>query len=99
MNIEQPTTEAADDDDVVDPFPVVAKILGFSPSTLRRLIAKGKGPPVVELSDRRQGVMRRHRRSWAASRTRWPVPSDDGTSSPSANSRNYESSTSMELRR
>jgi hypothetical protein len=90
-------TEAADDD-VVEALSVVAAKLGISLSTLRRLLAAGQGPDVVQLSDRRQGITRRGRREFIASRTRSPMTRDESTSPP-ANSRNNESNTSMELRK
>jgi hypothetical protein len=81
-NVERPTAEAADDDDVVDRLPVLADIIGVSLSTLNRLIAKGQGPPVLELSERRKGSMRRHWRPWLASRTRWPKSLNDNSNPP-----------------
>jgi hypothetical protein len=59
----------ADDDDIVDPLPEASRMIGFSYSTLRRVLATGKGPKVVRLSERRLGMMRRHRREWLAAKS------------------------------
>ncbi len=65
-------TGALPDDDVVDPLKIVAKEANFSMSTLRREIAKGRGPTITKLSERRVGVRRRHRRQWLDARAAGP---------------------------
>jgi hypothetical protein len=57
------------DDLIVDPLPVVAAECQMSIATLRREIARGRGPTVTHLSERRQGVQRRHRRQWLDARS------------------------------
>jgi hypothetical protein len=52
------------DDYVVDPLPVVADDCQMSLATLRREIKAGRGPKITQLSARRFGVQRRHRRAW-----------------------------------
>jgi predicted DNA-binding transcriptional regulator AlpA len=59
----------AEDDDIIDSLPETAKWLGLSYSTLRRILAAGKGPRVVQLSARRLGMRRRNRREWVAGNT------------------------------
>jgi hypothetical protein len=83
-------TDAAPDDDVVDPFLDVAARGNFSPSTLIRLIDAGEGPPVVYLSPRRKGIRRRDWRAWVASRTRWPVSGDAGEPALGRNNETYQ---------
>ena len=60
---------AAVDDLVVDPLPVVAQDCRISLRTLRDEIAAGRGPKVTQLSPRRFGVQRRHRRQWLDQRS------------------------------
>ena len=59
-----------DDDDVVDSIPVAAKASNLSIPTLRREIKKPGGPKVTQLSSRRIGITRRHRREGLARRAR-----------------------------
>jgi predicted DNA-binding transcriptional regulator AlpA len=46
-----------------------AAIAGISFVTLRRLIARGEGPAVTKLSERRRGIRWRHGREWLDART------------------------------
>jgi predicted DNA-binding transcriptional regulator AlpA len=64
-----PSLPSTNDDDVVEPLPEACRRIGVSYSTLRRLIAAGEGPPVVRLSQRRLGILRRHRREWLAAKS------------------------------
>jgi hypothetical protein len=57
------------DDYIVDPFPVVADDCGLSLATFKREIKAGRGPKITQLSARRFGVQRRHRREWLDART------------------------------
>lgn len=43
---------------------------GFSPDTGRRILASGKGPKVIQLSDRRIGIREDHNAEWQESRIR-----------------------------
>jgi hypothetical protein len=43
---------------------------GISPATGRRLIKTGRGPPLVQLSDRRFGITIAANAAWQAARTR-----------------------------
>jgi hypothetical protein len=78
----EPLTTDTADDDIVDPFPVLAERAHFSVSTLNRIVKTAAGPPVVYLSKRRKGVRRRDWRAWLASRTRQPDPHDGQRESP-----------------
>jgi hypothetical protein len=60
---------AAVDDLVVDPLSVVAQDCSMSVRTLRDEIARGRGPKVTQLSPRRFGIQRRHRREWLDQRS------------------------------
>ena len=73
----EPLTTDTADDDIVDPFPVLAERAHFSVSTLNRIVKTAAGPPVVYLSKRRKGVRRRDWRAWLASRTSQPNPTMD----------------------
>ena len=57
----------------VVPEEKAAEILDISVSTLRRQHAKGKGPPRVQLSDRRYGYMFGKLIAWANARTEQPT--------------------------
>jgi len=57
------------DDDVVMPWKAWLRANDLSDSTGRRLLKAGKGPRVIQLSDRRRGVTRRENRRWQESRT------------------------------
>lgn len=46
-----------------------ASLLGISLATLRRLIARGIGPKVVRVSDRRSGIRDSERERWLSERT------------------------------
>ena len=56
------------DDDVVESYPEAAKALNISVPTLRRQVARG-AITATAVSDRRRGILRRHRREYAARRT------------------------------
>ncbi|SFT11018.1 transcriptional regulator, AlpA family [Methylobacterium sp. yr668] len=45
-------------------FPDVCRELGLSATTLRRLCREGKGPPMLQLSERRSGVRRGDLDAW-----------------------------------
>ena len=45
-------------------FPDVCKELGLSATTLRRICREGKGPPLLQLSERRSGVRRGDLDAW-----------------------------------
>jgi hypothetical protein len=47
-----------------------AAAASISPRTARGLIAAGKGPPSVKLSNNRVGIRVRDHRGWLAARTR-----------------------------
>jgi prophage regulatory protein len=49
-------------------FPDVARELGVSPTTLRKLCNKGKGPPLLRLSERCFGVRRGELDAWIEAR-------------------------------
>jgi predicted DNA-binding transcriptional regulator AlpA len=53
-------------------FPVrqAAEIIGLSVPTLRRVIAAGNGPPLIQLSPRRQGIRESHLNEWLSGRLR-----------------------------
>jgi hypothetical protein len=69
MSSKQQRDAAPADDLVVDPLAVVAEECRMSIATLRREIARGRGPKITHLSERRQGVQRRHRREWLDARS------------------------------
>jgi predicted DNA-binding transcriptional regulator AlpA len=56
--------------DRVYSFRYIADLTGQSLPTLRRLIARGEGPPVTQLSIRRAGIRGKHARAWLDSRVR-----------------------------
>jgi predicted DNA-binding transcriptional regulator AlpA len=56
--------------DRVYSFQHFAAFVGVSVPTLRRLIAKGDGPPITHLSERRVGIRGRHGSAWLDSRAR-----------------------------
>lgn len=56
------------EDDRVMSFDDWCNLNGFSRSTGQRLIAAGKGPKFIKLSERRKGVTVAENRSWQASR-------------------------------
>ena len=56
------------DDDRVMSFDDWCKLNGFSRSTGQRLIASGKGPRFIQLSEKRKGVTVGENRRWQASR-------------------------------
>lgn len=51
-------------------LPAVCQAAGLSLSTLRRLIAAGRGPRVIQISDRLIGVRRVDLDDWLTSRSR-----------------------------
>jgi hypothetical protein len=59
-----------DDKDRVFTMAEWAAAASISPRTARELIAAGKGPPYVELSDGRIGIRVCDHRDWLAARTR-----------------------------
>ena len=56
------------DDDRVMSFDDWCKLNGFSRSTGQRLIASGKGPRFIQLSEKRKGVTVGENRRWQQSR-------------------------------
>jgi hypothetical protein len=56
------------DDDRVMSFDDWCKLNGFSRSTGQRLIASGKGPQFIQLSEKRKGVTVGENRRWQKSR-------------------------------
>ncbi|WP_458436443.1 helix-turn-helix transcriptional regulator [Methylorubrum extorquens] len=50
-------------------FPDVARELGISPTTLRKLCKEGKGPPLIRLSERLLGGRRGELYTWIEART------------------------------
>jgi hypothetical protein len=64
--------DGEDDDDIVETLQQVAKSGGESLRNLQRKIALGLGPPVVHLSVRRRGVIRRDRKEYYRSLRRFP---------------------------
>jgi hypothetical protein len=56
------------DDDRVMSFDDWCKLNGFSRSTGQRLIASGKGPQFIQLSEKRKGVTIGENRRWQQSR-------------------------------
>jgi predicted DNA-binding transcriptional regulator AlpA len=56
--------------DTVNTLPQVAYRCGLSFTTLRRLLAAGKGPKTTQLSARRVGVRESHLLEWLDSRVR-----------------------------
>lgn len=67
----------------VVPFQAAARELGLHPATLRRMCAKGDGPRLLRLSERRLGIRRRDLDAWVASREvpaqRNPIPANDAS--------------------
>jgi predicted DNA-binding transcriptional regulator AlpA len=56
--------------DRVIPVRQAAEIIGLSVPTLRRVIAAGNGPPLIQLSPRRQGIRESHLNKWLSGRLR-----------------------------
>lgn len=56
--------------DRVLPVRQAAEIIGLSVPTFRRVIAAGKGPPLIQLSPRRQGIRESHLTKWINERVR-----------------------------
>lgn len=56
--------------DTVIPVPEAARRAGLSSRTLQRLWAVGEGPPRIELSPRRVGVLESDLSAWIAARRR-----------------------------
>jgi predicted DNA-binding transcriptional regulator AlpA len=56
------------DDDRVMSFDDWCKLNGFSRSTGQRIIANGKGPRFIQLSEKRKGVTVGENRRWQQSR-------------------------------
>jgi hypothetical protein len=61
-----------DDDDKVESLQEVAYAGGLSLRSLQRRISAGEGPPIVHLSSRRRGVIRRDRKRYYQSLRRFP---------------------------
>lgn len=57
------------DDEVID-LRTFDRLQGTSPATRKRLFAAGKGPPVVQLSERRRGIVMRDYKKWRESLTK-----------------------------
>jgi len=57
-------------DDAVLTFKQWVCLVGLSPRTGRRILRRGKGPPVIWLSERRMGIRVRAHRAWLAARER-----------------------------
>lgn len=53
---------------VVLSFRIACEMANLSVSTMRRLIATGRGPRVIKLSDRRIGIRRADFETWLAAR-------------------------------
>ena len=51
-------------------FQAACEQAGISPSTMRRLIHDGRGPRIIQLSERRIGVRRADLDEWLSSRFR-----------------------------
>jgi predicted DNA-binding transcriptional regulator AlpA len=62
------TLQASIDDDRVLSFIQWCELNGFSRSTGQRMIAAGKGPQFIQLSEKRIGVTVGENRRWQASR-------------------------------
>jgi predicted DNA-binding transcriptional regulator AlpA len=56
--------------DRVLPVRQAAEIIGLSVPTFRRVIAAGKGPPLIQLSPWRQGIRESHLSQWLNARVR-----------------------------
>jgi hypothetical protein len=71
-----PTIQLPDDllDDRVLTLRQIAAAASLHPRTLRRLIAKGNGPTITRVSDRKRGVRVRHLREWLEHRVESPSP-------------------------
>ena len=59
-----------DDDDAVLTFKEWCGVTGHSERQGRRIIASGNGPTIIQISDRRIGISRKHHRLWLAQRAR-----------------------------
>ena len=62
------TMQQADPTRFVVRFPDVARELGVSPTTLRKLCSDGRGPPLLRLSERCFGVRRGELDAWIETR-------------------------------
>jgi hypothetical protein len=58
------TASSFADDDRVLSFAQWIELNGISPATGRRILAGGKGPKILRLSDRRIGIRVRDNREW-----------------------------------
>lgn len=47
-----------------------AEVIGLSVATFRRVIQAGDGPPLIQLSPRRQGIRESHLSEWLNARLR-----------------------------
>jgi hypothetical protein len=56
--------------DWVMSLPEWAYLNGFSPRTARRIIARGEGPMIIQLSKQKPGVTNAANRAWQAARAR-----------------------------
>jgi predicted DNA-binding transcriptional regulator AlpA len=72
MNIEYPREEhpIIGNDDRVMTFAAWCQLNGFSEATGRRILASGRGPRIIQLSQRRIGVRVRDNRAWQDERAR-----------------------------
>jgi predicted DNA-binding transcriptional regulator AlpA len=50
-------------------IPEIAQVIGISPATMQRLIARGDGPETIRLSPRRVGISDVALAAWLAKRT------------------------------
>jgi len=66
---ETPLPDAVADDRVMS-FVETARVNNMSIWTLRRIIDRGDGPPVTDVSERCKGVTVANNRRWQQSRTR-----------------------------
>lgn len=69
--VERPTSPS-NDLDRVESFKQFCDRNGVGLSTLKRLIARGEGPTVTVLSERRKGIRASHAKEWLESRAQRP---------------------------
>ena len=63
-----PRLLAADDERILT-IQEFCALASFSPATFRRLVARGEGPRVTRLSDRRRGIRGKHAKAWLDARS------------------------------
>jgi predicted DNA-binding transcriptional regulator AlpA len=54
-----------------------AETIGISVATLRRVIESGEGPPLIQLSPRRQGIREAQLAKWLRGRVRQQVEEEE----------------------